>query len=116
MKDIFDKLVKDIYAIFGNYCATLWDVINAASRLQDYIDIGNEVTTMHYENNSINIGNNNQITSSVIGTENSAKIEQKNPALKKQKESFASKGFWKILVPIFVIVVGAAICSWLGLK
>ena len=110
------KIVEDIYARFGDYCATLWDVTNAASRLNDYIDVPKEVTTMKVENNSVNIGNNNQITSSVIGSKNTTEIEQETAAPKNKEESFASKSFWQIFVPILVIVVGAAICVWLGLN
>ena len=109
------KMVEDIYAMFGNYCATLLDVTNAASRLKDYIDIPKEVTAMKYENNSINIGNNNQISNSVIGSKNTVELEQETK-VPESEESIASKSFWQIVAPIIVIVVGAAICAWLGLN
>ena len=44
--NFFFKMVEDIYAMFGDYCATLWDVTNAASRLKDYIDIPKDNKTL----------------------------------------------------------------------
>lgn len=69
-----------------------------------------------HEDNSVHVGNNNQISNSVIGTNNTAKIEQKNVVPEYREESVASKSFWQIFVPILVIVAGAAICVWLGLN
>lgn len=110
------KMVEDIYAMFGDYCATLWDVTNAASRLKDYIDIPKEVTAMKYENNSVNIGNNNRINSSVIGSKNSAEIEQEIAVPEGNKESLASKIKWQIVVPIVVGLIIAAIAFYLGIN
>lgn len=69
-----------------------------------------------HEDNSVHIGNNNQISNSVIGTNNTAEIEQETVIPEHKEESVASKSFWQIFVPILVIVVGAAICVWLGLN
>ena len=110
------RMVEDIYAMFGDYCATLWDVTNAASRLKDYIDVPKEVTTMKIENNSVHIGNNNQISNSVIGSQNTAEIEQETVVPEQKEESLASKSFWQILVPIVVGVIVVAICVALGLS
>lgn len=69
-----------------------------------------------HEDNSVHIGNNNQISNSVVGSQNTAEIEQETIAPENKEESIASKSFWQIFVPILVIVVGAAICVWLGLN
>lgn len=69
-----------------------------------------------HEDNSVHIGNNNQISNSVIGSKNTAEIEQETVTPGSKEESIASKSFWQIFVPILVIVVGAAICVWLGLN
>ena len=110
------RIVEEIYASFGDYCATLWDIGNAAARLQDYIDVPNEVTVVKYENNSVNIGNNNQISNSVIGSQNTAEIEQESVIPDGNKESLVSKGFWQIIIPLVVTVLGAALCVWLGIN
>ena len=110
------RMVEDIYAMFGDYCATLWDATNAASRLKDYIDVPKEVTTMKIENNSVHIGNNNQISNSVIGSQNTAEIEQETVVPESKEESIASKSFWQILVPIVVGVIVVAISVALGLS
>jgi len=62
--------------------------------------------------NSVNIGDGNNIIGSTIGQNNSVT----NDAEKSKKENLLSKISWKIVVPIIVIVVGAAICTWFGLK
>lgn len=110
------KMVEDIYAMFGDYCATLWDVTNAASRLKDYIDVPKEITAMKIENNSVHIGSNNQITNSVIGSKNTTEIEQETVVPESKEESIASKSFWQILVPIIVGVIVATICVAIGLN
>ena len=69
-----------------------------------------------HEDNSVHIGNNNQISNSIIGSKNTAEIEQETVVPESKEESVVSKSFWQIFVPIFVIVVGAAICVWLGLN
>ncbi len=107
--DLTFKKIEELYADFGDYTATLWDVTNAASRLMDYIDIPEGVTAMKIENNSINIGDKNKIKNSKIGSKNT--IEQKT-----EKESFPSKVFWQIFIPIVVGVIVVAICVWLGIQ
>lgn len=110
------QMVEEVYAMFGDYCATLWDVTNAASRLRDYIDVPKEITAMKVENNSVHIGSNNQITNSVIGSKNTAEIEQETAVPESKEESIASKSFWQILVPIIVGVIVVAICVAIGLN
>lgn len=69
---------------------------------------------MKYEDSSIHIGNKNKIENSVIG-----KCEQINNAknAKSDKsEKWYTKLFWKLIIPIAVVVVAAVICLWLGLK
>lgn len=63
------------------------------------------------EDNSIHIGNNNKIKSSHIGNKSALSIETKV-----QKDPWYSKLFWKLFIPIAVVVIAAAICLWLGLK
>ena len=108
------RIVEEIYAMFGDYCATLWDVTNAASRLKDYTDIPSEITTIKYINNSVNVGDNNNFSDSIVGSNNKADVEQKTEP--KEKESWISKSFWQILVPIAVGVIVVAIAVWLGLQ
>lgn len=104
-------VVEDIYATFGDYCASLWDITNAASRLKDYINIPEEITTMKYENNSINIGNNNKIKKSNFHSQNKEVNSQTTT-----NERISSKVFWNIFIPIAVGVIVVAICVWLGLQ
>ena len=68
--------------------------------------------TETHVDNSVNIGDGNNIIGSTIGQNNSVA----NNAEKSKEESLFSKISWKIIVPIIVIVVGALICAWLGLK
>ena len=65
-----------------------------------------------YVDNSVHIGDGNNIIGSAIGQNNSVT----NGVEKSKEESLFAKISWKIIVPIIVIVVGAAICAWLGLK
>lgn len=75
-----------------------------------------ENVTVSIEDNSVRIGNNNQISNSIIGSTKTAEIGQETVVPEHKEESLASKSFWKIFVPILVIVVGAAICVWLKLN
>lgn len=104
------KIVEDIYAMFGNYCATLLDVTNAASRLKDYIDIPRTVTTMNYENNSINIGNGNNLK------KNNFHIKNKTIDSADTRETATSKILWEIIIPVFVGVIIVLICYCLGIN
>lgn len=104
-------MVEDIYATFGDYCATLWDITNAASRLKDYVNIPEEITTMKYENNSINIGSNNKIKKNNFHSKNKEINSQTT-----NNERKSSKVFWQILIPIAVGVIVVAICVLLGLQ
>ena len=69
-----------------------------------------------HEDNSVHIGNNNQITNSVIGSKNTAEIEQEIAVPEGNKESLASKIKWQILVPIGVGLIIAAIAFYLGIN
>lgn len=69
-----------------------------------------------HEDNSIHIGNNNQISNSMVGSKNKVEIESKADESENIKESFASKTFWQFLVPIAVGVIVVAVCAWLGLQ
>lgn len=106
------KKIEKIYAEFGDYSATLWDVTNAASRLKDYIDIPQEVSTMKIEDNSIKIGDGNSINNSVIGNSN----EVENMSGDVPGEKITSKLMWYVVVPIIVSVIATAICVWLGIQ
>lgn len=110
------RIIENLYATFGDYCATLWDVTNAASRLRDYIDIPKEISTMKYEDNSIKIGDNNSINNSAIGANNSAKVSHTEHKEQEQQESLFAKVFWRYIVPVVVGITVAGICLWLGLK
>lgn len=63
------------------------------------------------EDNSIHIGNKNKIKNSIIGNNSFLNTEATVP-----KERWYSKLFWKLFIPITVVVIAAAICLWLGLK
>lgn len=104
--------VEDLYAKFGDYSATLWDVTNAAVRLRDYIDVPKEVTSLKYENKSINIGNGNTITKSAIGYDN----QVDNQIEETKTEKWYSKIAWNIVVPIIVGLAVIIIAAWLGLE
>ena len=69
-----------------------------------------------HEDNSVHIGNNNQITKSVIGSKNTAEIEQELAVPEGDKESLASKIKWQIVVPIVVGLIIAAIAFYLGIN
>lgn len=69
-----------------------------------------------HEDNSVHIGNNNQITNSVIGSKNTAEIEQEIAVPEDNKESLASKIKWQIVVPIVVGLIIAAIAFYLGIN
>lgn len=107
------KLAEELYSQGRDFFVSLFDVGNAAARMEDYITCENETTVVNNINNnidnSIKIGNNNKIKSS--------HIDKSNTINKSQKEN---KALWKIVVPIIVsaiaCVVGTAICVWLGLK
>lgn len=66
---------------------------------------------MKYEDSSIHIGNKNKIENSIIG-----KCEQINNVKPDKSEKWYTKLFWKLFIPIAVVVIAAVICLWLGLK
>lgn len=63
--------------------------------------------------NNINIGNKNKINNSIIG--NSIDCNYR-PGNIKEKSSWYSQLFWKILIPIMVAVITAIIIWKLGLN
>lgn len=65
---------------------------------------------MKNENASIHIGDKNKIKDCVIGS----KIKVENTKLKKEGKWY-SKFFWKLIIPIAVVVITTVICLWLGL-
>ncbi len=107
--------IEDFYKSFADYSATLWDISNAANRLKDYRNPIKEVNLMQYEDNSIHIGNHNKIKRSTIGHNNHNNKETADTTIK-AKEKWYSNLIWKIIVPIIISVVVAALCAWLGLK
>lgn len=66
---------------------------------------------MKYEDNSIHIGDKCKIKESAIG--HFSKIENLES---NGKERCYSKIFWKVFIPISVVVISAVICFWLGLN
>jgi anti-sigma-K factor RskA len=68
---------------------------------------------MKYEDNSVHIGNKNKIKNSSIGKKSQIK-NTKNE--NNESERWYSKLFWKIFIPVVVVVIATAICLWLGLK
>ena len=75
-----------------------------------------ENIVMHIEDNSIHIGNDNQISNSVFSSKNISNIENVNKSTSiENKESLLSKSFWQILVPILVGIIVVVICACIGL-
>lgn len=68
-------------------------------------------TETHIDN-SVHIGNGNQIVGSAIGQNNSVTTETP----KSKKESLLSKISWEIVVPLVLAILGAVICAWFELK
>lgn len=69
-----------------------------------------------HEDNSVHIGNNNQISNSVVGSKNTAEIEQENVVPEKEKESWFSQHLWEIIVAVVSGLIIAAISSHFGLN
>ena len=120
---LFAKVEK-LYGDGRDFLVSLRDVSNAAARMEDYMKEENAVNvsvngnnnsqiniggTQNVTDNSINIGDNNEIKNSVIGNAN--KIDN-GPV----KESFFHKYMWPILSGVAIAVIAALICLWLGLK
>lgn len=104
------RKVESIYVKFGDYCATLWDATNAATRLRDYVDVPKGVTTMKIEDNSIHIGDNTKIKKSNFHSNNTTN------KVVNTKETTEEKIKWQIIVPIIVGVIIAAIAFALGIN
>lgn len=120
---LFAKVEK-LYGDGRDFLVSLRDVSNAAARMEDYMKEENAVNvsvngnnnsqiniggTQNVTDNSINIGDNNEIKNSVIGNAN--KIDNGSG-----KESFFHKYMWPIISGVAIVVIAALICLWLGLK
>lgn len=108
------KLTESLYCMAGDFLATLFDVSNAACRMEDYMEEDSKFIISQTNNNflsnidsSIHIGNGNTIKNSTIG----GKAEETPSKAKKT----ISQIIWQIVVPICVGVMVAAICVWLGI-
>lgn len=104
------KKSETMYSSGRDFFVTLRDVSNAVARMEDYMKeektiIDNSVHT----DNSITIGNGNEIKSSVIGNKNTLE----NPP---EKSSFWSKFGLPLLVTIIGGVAVAVICFLLNLN
>jgi len=104
------KKAENMYSKGRDFFVTLRDVSNAVARMEDYMKeektiIDNSVHT----DNSITIGNGNEIKSSVIGNKNTTE----NPP---EKSSFWSKFGLPLLVTIIGGVAVAVICFLLNLN
>ena len=66
---------------------------------------------MKYEDNSVHIGDKNKIKDSAIGQNSNNMKMGLIP-----DEKWHSKIFWKLLVPVAVIVLATVICLLLGLN
>lgn len=64
------------------------------------------------EDNSIHVGDNSSIESSVVSSKNTGKIHNNKEST---KEKWYSKIAWNIVVPIAVGVIVVLICAWLNL-
>lgn len=100
----FEKVEK-LYADGRDFLVSLKDAGNACSRMEDYIK-EDGVKMIKIEDNSINIGDKNKIRKSQIGNKNATKKE----------DGFFYKYPWQIISGVIVVVLAAAICTWLGLK
>lgn len=120
----WNNSLVDVFAIYSKYEEKQEFIISSSDEmwiinLRDALLLNNDTEPQHketivmkYEDNSIHIGNNNQISNSVVGSKNKTDVEQRTEILQEKKESFLSKTFWQIIIPIIV----AAIVAWLGLK
>ena len=104
------KKAEKMYSDGRDFFVTLKDVSNAVARMEDYMKeektiIDNSVHT----DNSVTIGNGNEIKSSVIGNKNTLE----NPP---EKSSFWSKFGLPLLVTIIGGVAVAVICFLLNLN
>lgn len=112
--------VKNLYEKSRDFFVTLKDVGNATARMEDYVKPHNNIVN-NIEDKSIHIGNSNTIESSQIGNiGDSNTIEnsqiRNNVTEKAHKESFFQKYTGEIIAGIIITVVGAVICTWLGLN
>ncbi len=106
-----EEVIK-INAIINNYIFTDNSVqIGDKNKIENNRRPHRRKAFMKYEDNSIYIGDKNKIKGSAIGQN----IHIKNTA-SKNNEKWYSKLFWKLFIPIAVVVIAAIICLWLGLK
>ncbi len=74
-----------------------------------------EPVVMNYQDNSIHIGDNNNVANSDIRLNNTLEITFTKPSAEKKKDKWYYKSFWQIVVPIAVTVIAAVLCAWLKL-
>lgn len=96
------------YSIIANDDLLIANIVDTIKKISSPVI---QKTETHIDN-SVYIGNGNNIIGSAIGQNNSVT----NDAEKSKKENLLSKISWQIVVPIAVIVLGALICAWFGLK
>lgn len=99
-KEYFE--IENLYCEGADYFATLWDASNLASRLEDYMENKKEVNI----NNSINIGDGNNLSNAHIES-NNKNSNNANPEPK--KESFFKKWWWCFVVPLAVAVIAGVV-------
>ena len=103
-----DIVAEQEYILSSTDEKLLVDIRNALQTKKKGIPLHSIHTIINckkHEDNSVHIGNNNQISNSVIGGNNKAEIKQETVVPEHKEESIASKSFWQIIVPILVIVV-----------
>lgn len=106
---LFEKS-ETMYSKGRDFFVTLRDVSNAVTRMEDYMKEENTIIDNSVHNdNSITIGNGNEIKSSVIGNKNTL---EKLP----EKSSFWSKFWLPLLVAIIGGVTVAVICFLLNIN
>lgn len=88
-------------------------------KFKETLDIGKISTSMQkdavilkYEDNSIRIGNDNQISNASISSKNTFAGKQIISKAESNKETVFSKFFWNVIVAIAVGVIIAIICRW----
>ena len=108
-KDYGNQEFRKIETLYGDgrdFFVTLKDVNNAMVRLEDYVKPDGTVVNK-IEDNSIHIGDGNEINNSPIGSTITNNLE---------KNSLFKKHMWEIISGIIVGVAVVAICIWFGLK
>lgn len=100
------RIVEDLYCEGGDYFGTLWDSSNLASRLEDFMENKTEVNV----DNSIHIGDNNDLRKAKIGSSSKTKNESFANTDSK-KESFFKKWWWCFVVPLAVAIIAGIVVA-----